>query len=263
MRPAVELPAGDVEAYFTREHWAHPLTELERFRLRETAMHLPSRLGAFLDVGCGDGRLIRMLREDGRTASFVGCDGSEAGLELAADIPVARCDVRRLPFPDASFDCVACCEVLEHLSDTALAETVAELQRVSRAYLYVTVPCDEDLRQGLCRCRRCGHVFHVHGHVQRFPHGRLEALFADGWRPLRSGVFGTGRRRRYRPWILQLKQSALDCWAWASDLHCPSCGAAANGANRRWARALCGGLNALFTPSKTGGGWLYALLARR
>jgi SAM-dependent methyltransferase len=256
-------PPDDVATYFTAEHWAHPLTALERFRLHETAAHLPPRLGAFLDVGCGDGRLLRLLRESGRVARFVGCDGSRAGLERAGGVPVVCCDVRRLPFPDASFDCVACCEVLEHLSDEALAETLAELRRVSRAYVYLTVPCEEDLRQGLCRCRRCGHVFHVHGHRQRFTPARLEALFGDGWRPLRSGAFGVGRRRRYRPWILRLKQSALDCWAWARDLRCPSCGAATDGTHRAWARALCGGLNALLTPSRTAGGWLYALLGRR
>jgi len=94
-----------------------------------------------LDAGCGTGRHIRELA--GITGlQTVGIDKNSADLqkagELLGDIPgVIRenhlfldADIRVLPFSDGSFDCVICCEVLEHIADheAALAELVRVLK---------------------------------------------------------------------------------------------------------------------------------------
>ena len=58
-----------------------------------------------LDVGCGTGRHIRALKASG--LSMVGLDRSGALLQIAKskdEVPLARGDMRRLPFSDASFD---------------------------------------------------------------------------------------------------------------------------------------------------------------
>jgi len=250
----------DVESYFSRTHWEHPLTERERFRLDETARRLPRELGRYLDVGCGDGRLLHLLGRTGHSGEFFACDASQAGLERAG-APGVRCDVSRLPFASGSFDGVSCCEVLEHLDDAKLRAVTAELARISRRFVFLTVPHDEDLAQGLGRCAACGHVFHIHGHRQSFkPWGLVGML--PGFRTEALGVFGAGSRRRTRGWLLRLKQNRLGCWAWARDLSCPGCGSRAAEGGRRLSRAMLGGVNLLLQPRRTAGGWIYALFTR-
>ena len=57
----------------------------------------------------------------------------------AGEFVVGSCDA--LPFPDKSFPCVVCSEVIEHLPDLAAVEkTFQELDRVGTSWL-LTTPC--------------------------------------------------------------------------------------------------------------------------
>ena len=67
-----------------------------------------------LDVGCGHGRLLAMLRQRGTRA--VGLDGSPSQLSRASG-PRVRGDATRLPFPDASFGGAAALYMLYHVPD--------------------------------------------------------------------------------------------------------------------------------------------------
>jgi SAM-dependent methyltransferase len=82
-----------------------------------------------LDVGCGEGALTRVLREE-CPGEVVGCD-RDAGLLSDVDTPVVRGDAYRLPFPDDSFDLVVCQALLINLPDPERA--VREFARVAAA----------------------------------------------------------------------------------------------------------------------------------
>ena len=99
---------------------------------------LPPRIGAFLDIGTGTGRLLELVAP--RTERAFGVDASRDMLALArarfAEHGVAdRCAVRqadmyRLPLPDGAFDVVALQMVLHYADDPAAA--LAEAARVLR-----------------------------------------------------------------------------------------------------------------------------------
>jgi ArsR family transcriptional regulator len=99
---------------------------------------LPPRIGAFLDIGTGTGRLLELVAP--RTERAFGVDASRDMLALArarfAEHGVAdRCAVRqadmyRLPLPDGAFDVVALQMVLHYAEDPAAA--LAEAARVLR-----------------------------------------------------------------------------------------------------------------------------------
>jgi len=99
---------------------------------------LPSRIGAFLDIGAGTGRLLELVSP--RADRAFGVDASRDMLALArarfAEHGVAdRCSVRqadlyRLPLPDGGFDVVALQMVLHYADDPAAA--LAEAARVLR-----------------------------------------------------------------------------------------------------------------------------------
>ncbi|MDD5270474.1 MAG: class I SAM-dependent methyltransferase [Candidatus Omnitrophica bacterium] len=85
---------------------------------------------AVLDVGCGEGSLLRMLKEKGN--SVYGIDASQSGQEAcrAKGVECAVVDIssEKFPLKDDSFDIVLCLETLEHLENPH--HCVWEMKRV-------------------------------------------------------------------------------------------------------------------------------------
>jgi SAM-dependent methyltransferase len=131
-----------------------------------------------LDVGAKRGGLAHIAREQGLHIDYTGADLSEENVALAgeAGFDVRQADVgKQLPFPDGSFDCVFCLELLEHLM-TPLA-LLEEIRRVltadGRAVVSVPSPYSwvEVARE----------LFHLHdseGHLSSFTTPVMENLAA-------------------------------------------------------------------------------------
>ena len=92
---------------------------------------VPSPAGLTLDIGCGEGRVSRLLRSDGH--HVVGVDGSPRLARFAhdGDTPVAVCDGARLPVASGIADVVVSSMVLMDVPD--LDGHVTELARVLRS----------------------------------------------------------------------------------------------------------------------------------
>lgn len=99
-----------------------------------------------LDVGCGGGFLAEEFAKDGFRVT--GVDPSAKSIEAARKHAAAngldiRYEVGRgedMPFPDGSFDLIACCDVLEHVDD--LQKVVREVSRLLKPggmFFYDTV----------------------------------------------------------------------------------------------------------------------------
>ncbi|HVT96424.1 MAG TPA: class I SAM-dependent methyltransferase [Acidobacteriaceae bacterium] len=97
--------------------------------------HFPrNRKSRILDIGCGHGALLYVLRQEGYS-DLHGADGSEEQVELARrlgipGVELSQADDFLLACPDASADVVALFDVLEHLDRQELFDLLSEVRRV-------------------------------------------------------------------------------------------------------------------------------------
>lgn len=130
-----------------RKHTAaNPLQRalIDRFHrkiVREVAALAPR---SFLDAGCGEGFVAKLILAELPEIDLKGCDLSSGALTIAKQTnPGAEFlsgSVVDLPFPDNSFDVVGCFEVLEHLPDDLPRQALTEFARVARRAVVLSVP---------------------------------------------------------------------------------------------------------------------------
>jgi len=86
-----------------------------------------------LEVGTGMGLTSWILRRWGLQVAELDIDPALG--------PTCAGDVRAMPFASASFDTILIAEVLEHLPFDDFGVCLAELRRVTRRHVVVTLPC--------------------------------------------------------------------------------------------------------------------------
>jgi pseudaminic acid biosynthesis-associated methylase len=108
----------------------------EAFWARLLAKH---RIGSVLEVGCGQGGNLRPISTVLDPAEVWGVDVNESALAIARKhapgINVVSGVARHLPFRDGLVDLAFTVGVLIHQPDTTLPLAIAEIVRVSRAFV--------------------------------------------------------------------------------------------------------------------------------
>jgi len=133
---------------------------LEAFRgpeaeIRHRLDHHLAALSAFppvLDLGCGRGELLLLLREAGVEASGIEGDAAVAGAARRRGLDVLRADVLEglRGQGDGSFGAVTAIHLFEHLEPATLLAVLAEVRRVLRpgGKLLIESPNPHSLRVG-------------------------------------------------------------------------------------------------------------------
>ncbi len=148
--------------HYEKLHSCNALTDKEKQRIKEIISYIPDNVNSVLEVGCGDGRIINDLI--GKYERICGLDISLEGLEKVKADKVQG-SVDDLPFPDNSFDLVICSEVLEHLPYSIYQKAIKEIMRVTRKYILISVPNNEDIEILKVNCPQCGCSFHPYRQV--------------------------------------------------------------------------------------------------
>lgn len=167
---------------------AYP-SELERLRTEDLFRLLPTGCCSSLEIGPRSGYHTRDLAR--RFPKVTAADLIRPTFDIPGVLSL-QADVRHLPFADASFDCVLCAEVLEHVNN--LQQAASEIQRVTRLYAVVGVPYRQDLRCGRLTCSECGAKNPPYGHINTFDKNTLIALFST-MRPVQISFIGQRRDR--------------------------------------------------------------------
>jgi len=90
-----------------------------------------------LDVGCGTGYLVKILRKLGIDA--YGIEISKDALSLADEEVkpfLKKGDILKIPYKDNSFDLVLTFDVMEHIEKSKIRQALRETIRVSRGYIF-------------------------------------------------------------------------------------------------------------------------------
>lgn len=150
-----------------------------RVRLKETVTLIPVDAHSILDVGCGNGFLVNELtgRYSGRFVRITALDSSGEALKHVKCEKV-KGSAAELPFEDGSYDLVTALEVLEHLQEEDFKRALWEIQRVSRKYIIVSVPNNQDLLLLLVMCPKCSCCYNPSYHVRSFSKRTLVSLFS-------------------------------------------------------------------------------------
>jgi SAM-dependent methyltransferase len=141
-KPEFDGLSGDYERLLQdplRDRFAGSAPEFFHVRKRDLireffrARHVDTIKLSFLDLGCGKGELLTLLRED--FGEVFGCDPSpgmlEAGRLSANGIQTrVQSDPQALPFEDASLDFITAVCVYHHVTPDLRPGLTAEVRRV-------------------------------------------------------------------------------------------------------------------------------------
>lgn len=134
-----------------------------------------------LNIGVGGGIFEQLADQQGLIVYSL--DPSEKSIaKIKKNLGEDRAQVgysQKIPFQNDFFDGVVMSEVLEHLSDDIIEETLLEVQRVLKknALFVGTVPYRENLNEQIVICPKCGEIFHRWGHLQTFDENKILMLF--------------------------------------------------------------------------------------
>src|ERR1022692_3514150 len=144
---------GDMPKHYPDRYWAYGNTRkgaaglYRRFVLRDHLRFIQKAIKALeipqariLDVGCGAGDLLAVLRKRGHSA--FGMDVSHSALRSALElnVPGTLGSYRQAPFAESSFDMVLMFHVLEHIPDPDAAIAGARKLLRPNGRLLIQVP---------------------------------------------------------------------------------------------------------------------------
>ncbi|HOY55893.1 MAG TPA: methionine biosynthesis protein MetW [bacterium] len=122
---------------FEDKRWTTKGQTLE-FRHTQTAEMVKS--GTVLDLGCGDGLFMELLKE--KNIAAFGLDISDVAVNICQEKKLATqvfdFTSNELPYQERSFDYVVMLDVLEHLYQPE--KLLAEAARVAKEYIVFSVP---------------------------------------------------------------------------------------------------------------------------
>lgn len=141
--PVEEVPTGNT---FDKYGSTNPVVRRLMSGFERTLAELFAQAApdSVLDVGCGEGVLTHQWAQQLGERRIVGIDlddeklKSEWQTRQRANLEYRTMLAENMPFADDEFDMACAIEVLEHVPDPA--HTVAEMARVARRHLLVSVP---------------------------------------------------------------------------------------------------------------------------
>ncbi len=250
----------DRNLYEDTEHWENlTLSKYEQEKIEIIRQIIPADVNSIADIGCGNGIITNQLIDNW---SVIGVDRSWAALQFVKSNKL-QAEINNTPFKTNSIDLILCSEVLEHLPEPVLVQSIAELKKIARKYLLITVPNNELLSKNFIKCPECSFIYNASYHLHSFAKKNIFSLFPE-YSVIES--FECGQPvRQFVPLLLKIKQQYGNSWARYSKKKnsiCPKCSHRfLYIENKNFISFLCNAVNRFFSPRKPY--WLGFLLKKK
>ncbi len=198
----------DSTTVYDKYNWDSIDYEHLKGKISKVLEWIPKDVKTIVDIGCGNGVITNIL---GDKYEVTGIDRSEVPLQSVNTRKLAA-SADDIPLPDKSSDLVFSSELLEHLDDRMLAGTVAEMKRLTKKYIFITVPNDENPDKLSIQCPDCKYIYNSPNHLRSFKKEDFANLFKD-YTILKSSVDGK-KVRYYNPALLNLKKRLTPASSW-------------------------------------------------
>ena len=168
------------EYYESAEFWEGEMLQdpANRLRIKFTSEDIPSDVLSIADLGCGNGVFVNYLKENKSHLDIMAVDRSITALRFVKTNKIAG-NINDIPLADASYDCVSCLEVIEHLPLPIYKQSLKELSRISKKYLIISVPYEEEIEANHTQCPACKTIFNADLHMRRYNAPIIENLMND------------------------------------------------------------------------------------
>ncbi len=255
----------DNKQFYETFDWAGFKEGALKEKVSKVLQTIPKDVHSIVDIGCGNGIITNVLHQQ---YDVTAVDRSAAALKFLKTKTI-QASADSIPLEDASFDMVFSSEMLEHLEDEVLEKSVTEFKRLSKKYLFITVPNDENPDKLSIQCPDCQYIYNSPNHLRRFNTDDICHLFPE-YQLLESFSFGK-KVRYYQPSLLKLKKKFSPSSSWIPlywmpkdkrNTSCPKCNHSFNYPYRFHPIAfLFDLLNVVSAPKKPY--WLFVLLERK
>ena len=181
---------------------------------------IPKDVKTIIDIGCGEGFFTSRMAQN---YQVIGNDINEKNL-VKLQCPTLNCFAHEIDLEPESIDLIFSSEMLEHLPDeNTLLKTVQKFKTISRKYILITVPNQQNLNNNSLKCGRCGHIFNSSFHNFSFDRKKLESLF-PGFRTIHFDTIGPVDRPYKHNWLLYIRNNLANNWALPNRYTtCPNC----------------------------------------
>lgn len=150
----------------------------EKERIIDTYKLIPEDVNSIADIGCGNGIFSNYIAEKNKKIKVIGIDESKSALKYVKTNKKEG-NITSLPLQDREYDLVAALEVVEHLSTEDYKLALKELARVSKKYILISVPNNENLKSNFIECPACHSQFSRSFHKRSFNKNVLNSLFLE------------------------------------------------------------------------------------
>ena len=169
---------------------------------------IPEDVVTILDVGCGNGVITNEL---GKKFNVTGVDRSDNALKYVQTKKIKSVS-DNIPMNDGTFDMVFSSELLEHLEEFTFKKTIEEFKRLSRKYIFITVPNNENPDKIAIKCPQCSYTYNRPNHLKSFDLSDFKVLFPD-YIIINSIEYGM-KVRYYNRSILKVKKKLSPSSSW-------------------------------------------------
>lgn len=216
----------DNKTIYEKFDWSKLDYPVLKEKIKKVLEFIPEGVKTIADIGCGNGVITNIL---GQQYEVTAIDRSASALEYV-NTKKLQASADSIPLPDNSFDLVFSSEMLEHLEDKVLKGTLTEMKRLSRKYIFITVPNYENPDKLSIQCPKCKFIYNRPNHLRSFKLDSFHDLFPE-YQIIQSLAFGNNTRY-YSPFLLKFKRKISPASSWipnywisANDRKtiCPNC----------------------------------------